>query len=166
MRERGSAAGATNKNRSRGREADLVKPGTGRKSLKKYEVANLLFFLGLILVLGALVTFVFRYYSSGERTASDNGEKGIISESLHPGSDIGVFYLGTKIYERGGQYRNILEIPVTDDGFLKELFSIPGVEEITVDQKSIMIRKVPSADWNDIRSQLQQVIERHLHLHY
>ncbi len=157
---------ATNNKRSRGREADLAKPGAGRKSLKKYEVANLLFFLGLIVILGALVTFVFRYYSSGDRNASDSGEKGIVSESLYQGSDIGMFYLGTKIYERSGQYRNVLEIPVTDDGFLKELFAIPGVQEITVDQRSIMVRKLPSADWQDIRPELKRVIERHLHLHY
>lgn len=144
----------------------MAKQGSGRKSLKKYEIYNLLFFLGLILGLGALVTFVFHSYSTKSESDSGNGEKGIISEVVSDGSDIGMFYLGTKIYETSGRYQSLLDVPVTDDGFLKELFAIPGVAGITVDRRSVMIMKYPSASWNTIRPAVRQIIERHLHLHY
>jgi hypothetical protein len=144
----------------------LSRSGAGRKSLKKYEVTNLLFFIGLILALGILVTFVFRFYGNQGRTASGEAERGIVSEALYPGSDIGMFYLGTNIFETSRQYRNPMEIPVTDDGFLKELFSIPGVKEVTVDQRSIMIRKDTSVSWDSMRTQIRQTVERHLHMHF
>ena len=144
----------------------MARQGSGRKSLKKYEIYNLLFFLGLILVLGTLVTFVFRSYSTRNESDSGDGERGVVSEVVTDGSDIGMFYLGTKIYETSGQYQSLMEVPVTDDGFLKELFSIPGVAGLTVDRRSLMIRKYPSATWNTIRPAAHQIIERHLHLHY
>jgi hypothetical protein len=144
----------------------LSRSGAGRKSLKKYEVANLLFFLGLILALGILVTFVFRYYGNKDRTAIGEAETGIVSEVLSQGSDIGMFYLGTNIFERSRQYRNSMEIPVTDDGFLKELFSIPGVVEITVDKRSILIKKESSASWESMLPRIHQAIEKHLHMHF
>ncbi len=144
----------------------MAKSGTGRKSLKKYELTNLLFFLGLILALGILVTFVFRYYGSRDALVAEEGERGIVSEALYQGSDIGMFYLGTDIFETSRQYRSMLDIPVTDDGFLKELFSIPGVAEITVDRRSIMIRKDPSVPWDSIRPRVQQIVLGHLHMHY
>jgi hypothetical protein len=147
-------------------EADLTKSGAGRRSLKKYELTNLFFFLGLIAVLGILVTFVFRHYGNQNRDGFEEGERGIVSEALYPGSDIGVFHIGTKLFESGRQYRNPMEIPVTDDGFLKELFAIPGVEEVSVDQKSIMIRKTTSVPWESIRPRVQQIVMQHLHMHY
>jgi hypothetical protein len=144
----------------------LAKSGKGGKSLKKYEVSNLLFFLGLMIALGALVTIVFRYYGNPNNTAPESREQGIVSEAMYPGGDIGVFYLGTRLFDANRQYRNRLEIPVTDDGFLRDLFDIPGVEEVTVDPKSIMIRKTPSVSWDSIRPRVQEIVMRHLHLHY
>ena len=144
----------------------MAKSGTGRKSLKKYEVSNLLFFLGLILALGILVTFVFRHYGNRNKVAPQGGEQGIVSEALYPGGDIGVFYLGTTLFGTSGQYRSRLDIPVTDDGFLLDLFNIPGIVEVTVDQRSIMIRKDPSIPWESIRPRVQQAVMKHLHLHY
>jgi hypothetical protein len=147
-------------------EAYLTKSGAGRRSLKKYEITNLFFFLGLILALGVLVTFVFRHYGNRDRDVFEEGERGIISEALYPGNDLGVFRLGTKLYQTSRQFRNPMQIPVTDDGFLKELFDIPGVEEVMVDQNSLMIRKTSSVPWESIRPGVQQVVLRHLHLHY
>ena len=144
----------------------MQKSGTGRRSLKKYEVTNLVFFLCLILALGILVTFVFRIYGTRGEVDSQGGEKGIVAEALYPGNDIGMFQLGTKIFETSRQYRSRLEIPVTDDGFLRELFDIPGVEEVIVDQRSIMIKKDPSTSWESIRPQVQEAVMRHLHMHY
>ena len=147
-------------------EADLAKSGAGRRSLKKYEVTNLLFFLALMVALGIAVTFVFRYYVNRNKGIDSDGERGIVAEAFYPGSDIGMFQLGTKIFQTSHQYSNILDIPVTDDGFLKELFAIPGVEEIMVDQKSIMIKKETSIPWEKIKPRVQEVVLRHLHLHY
>ena len=48
----------------------------------------------------------------------------------------------------------------------KELFEIAGIEEIIVDQKSIMIKKETSASWEDIRPRVQAIVLKHLHLHY
>jgi hypothetical protein len=144
----------------------LGKSGAGRRSLKKYEVINLIFFLCLILALGVLVTFVFRIYGTRNEVVSQGGEKGIVAEALYPGNDLGMFQLGTKVFETSRQYRSQLEIPVTDDGFLRELFNIPGVREVIVDQRSIIIKKDPSASWESIRPKVQEAVMRHLHLHY
>jgi hypothetical protein len=144
----------------------LTKSGASRRSLKKYEVTNLIFFLCLISALGILVTFVFRHYGSRNKVVSEGGERGIVSEGLYPGSDIGMFNLGTKLFETSRQYRSRLQIPVTDDGFLKELFDIPGIEEVTVDQRSIMIKKESSVPWESIRPRVQQAVMGHLHMHY
>jgi hypothetical protein len=147
-------------------EAGLTKSGSGRRSLKKYELTNLLFFLTLIIALGILVTFVFRYYGNRDIGIPEGDESGIVAEAFHPGSDIGMFQLGTKIFQTSHQYGNVLEIPVTDDGLLKDLFAIEGVQEIMVDQRSIMIKKEASASWEDIRPRVQEVVLEHLHLHY
>lgn len=144
----------------------MKKSGAGRRSLKKYELTNLLFFLTLIIALGIVVTFVFRYYGNRDRGIAADGERGIVAEAFYPGSDIGMFQLGTKIFQASHQYGSILEIPVTDDGLLKELFAIEGVNEVVVDQKSIMIKKETSTPWEKIKPRVQEVVLRHLHLHY
>lgn len=144
----------------------MTKSGSGRRSLKKYELTNLLFFLTLMVALGIGVTFVFRYYGNRDAGNLDDGERGIVAEAFHPGSDIGMFQLGTKIFQTSHQYSSLLEIPVTDDGLLKDLFAIEGVEEVMVDQKSIMIKKDASASWEDIRPRVQEIVLEHLHLHY
>ena len=120
----------------------------------------------LIVALGILVTFVFRYYGSPRETASDEAEKGVISEALSPGSDVGLFYLGTNLSQTSLQYRNRIEIPVTDDGLLRDLFDLPGVEEVTLDRKVIIIRKSAAAEWRDIQAGVRQIVARHLHIHY
>ncbi len=137
-----------------------------RRSLKKYEITNLLFFLTLIIVLGVLVTFVFRYYGTrGEEPAGEE-DLGVVSEALNPGNDVGMFYLGTKLSETSYHYRNRLEIPVTDDGLIRELFSLPGVEEITLNQRIIILRKSPSSRWESIQPGVREIVSKHLHLHY
>ncbi len=144
----------------------MKKSGTGRRSLKKYEIQNLLFFLILIVALGVLVTFVFRHYGTRGQEAEDDSAAGVISDQLNPASDMGVFYLGTKLSERSLQYRGTLEIPVTDDGLIRDLFNLPGVEEVTVDQRMIIIRKSPGSRWEAIQPGVRQIVKSHLHLHY
>ena len=144
----------------------MTTPRSGRKSLQKYEFTNLLFFLVLIIALGVLVAFVFRFYGTRKVGPADEAATGVISASVSAGSDVGMFYLGTNLSETTLQYRSRLEIPVTDDGFLKEMFSIPGVEEITVNQRIIVIRKSPSAQWESIQAGVRRIVREHLHTHF
>ena len=141
-------------------------PKAGRRSLKKYEIANLLFFLTIIVALGILVSFVFRYYGTRNQEGPGESERGVISDSLSDASDVGMFYLGMKLSETSHQYRSRLEIPVTDDGLLRDLFALPGVEEVTINQRIIIIRKSTSIRWDSIRPGVRQIVKEHLHLHY
>jgi hypothetical protein len=143
-----------------------LKNRAGGKSLKKYEITNLLFILVLMVALGILVTFVFRYYGKRGQDISGENSVGVVSDSVSPGSDVGIFYLDTKISEVTRQYRSRIEISITDDGLLKELFALPGVEEVTIDQKSIMVKKNGSARWEGIQSGVRRIVKDHLHIHY
>lgn len=138
----------------------------GRRSLKRYEITNLLFFLTIIVVLGILVTVVFRYYGTQDQKLPDEGNQGVVSAALSDGSDVGVFYLGGRISEISLQYRSRLEIPVTDDGLIESLFSLPGVEGITINQSIIMIRKSRDVSWKQIQPGVDRIVNEHLHLHY
>jgi hypothetical protein len=146
-------------------EEDLAKSRAG-KSLKSYELTNLLFFLVLIVALGVLVTFVFRHYGIRGRESSDEAVVGVVSEAVGSGSDIGLFYLDTKLSERTLQYRSRLEIPATDDGLVRELFALPGVEEVTIDQKVIILKKNGSTRWESIQPVVRRIVKEHLHIHY
>jgi hypothetical protein len=147
-------------------EVCLKTPKAGRRILKKYEVTNLLFFLSLIVALGVLVSFVFRYYGTRYEVAPGESDAGVISDALSEGSDVGMFYLGTKLSETSHQYRSRLEIPPTDDGLIRDLFSLPGVEEVTINQRVIVIRKATSTSWNSIQPGVRRIVKEHLHLHY
>lgn len=136
------------------------------KSLKKYELTNLLFFLVLIVALGVLVTFVFRHYGKGDQGSSEESVAGVVSDAVSSGSDVGLFYLDTKLSETTRRYRSRLEIPPTDDGLVRELFSLPGIEEVTVDQKIIILKKNGSARWESIQPGVRRIVKEHLHLHY
>jgi hypothetical protein len=144
----------------------LTPSKAGRRSLKRYEITNLLFFLAIIVALGVLVSFVFRYYGTRNQEPSSESEMGVISDALDSRSDVGLFYLGTKLSETSLQYRSRLDIPITDDGLAKELFSLPGVEEVTINQKIIIVKKSASSSWDGIRSGVQRIVKNHLHIHY
>ncbi len=120
----------------------------------------------LIAALGVLVSFVFRYYGTRNQGSSSESETGVISDSLSDGSDIGMFYLDTKLSAVNLQYRSRLEIPSTDDGLIKELFALRGVEEITINQTNIMLKKHASARWESIGPGVRRIVKTHLHLHY
>lgn len=138
--------------------------GNPRRSLKKYEISNLLFFLFLIVALGTLVTFVFRSYGTKNRIPAGEVETGIISEDVY--EDICSFYLGTRVSETTRQYRGRIEIPFTDDGLIRGLFDLPGVEEITINPTTIMLKKNGTVAWNEIRGKAREIILNHLHSHY
>jgi hypothetical protein len=144
----------------------LNPPKGGSRTLKKYERTNLLFFLFIIVILGVLVSFVFRHYGTRDIVVEEESEMGVIGDSLSDGSDVGVFYLGTKLSETTLEYRSRLDVPVTDDGFLREMFDLPGVEEITLNQKTIMVRKSNSIRWESIRPGVRRIVKSHLHIHF
>jgi hypothetical protein len=137
-----------------------------RRSLKKYELYNLLFFLGLIVALGVLVSFVFRYYGTRNQAPEEESAQGVISEAVSEGSDVGLFYLGTKLTETKHQYQSRLQIQSTDDGLARDLFDLPGVEEITIDQKIIIVKKNGSVRWDSVQSGVRSIVKNHLHMHY
>jgi hypothetical protein len=146
-------------------EEGLAKSRPGR-SLKKYELTNLLFFLVLIVALGVVVTFVFRHYGIRNQESSEGDVVGVVSEAVGSGSDVGLFYLDTKLSESTLRYRSRLEIPPTDDGLVQELFALPGVEEVTIDQKVIMLKKNGSVRWESIQPAVRRIVKEHLHIHY
>ncbi len=137
-----------------------------RKTLARYEGMNLLFFLGCILVLGVFVSYVFQMYrNAGLRPPKDIDENGIVSEVVSTTAESGLFYLGTRLTESSRVYHNPGEIPSNDDGLVRDLFAIPGVVEVQVDQRLIVLRKSPSAHWEEIQPGAREVIGRHLHMH-
>jgi hypothetical protein len=144
----------------------LKTASSGRRSLKKYELYNLLFFVVLMVALGVLVSFVFRYYGTRNTGPAPDSDAGVVSETLSDTSDIGMFFLGNKIVETDHQFRSRLEVPVTDDGFLRELFDLPGVEEVTLNQTSILIKKNTSTRWASIQPGVHRIVKQHLHIHY
>lgn len=144
----------------------VTSPRSGRKSLQSYEFSNLLFFLVLIIALGVLVAFVFRHYGTRGDEAAENSDLGVVSDACGDGSDVGMFYLSMKLSNEPRQYRSRLEIPVTDDGFLRDLFDLSGVEEITLNETSILIKKSSSTRWEGIQSGVRRIVKGHLHLHY
>jgi hypothetical protein len=147
-------------------EEYLKTPKAGRRSLKKYEITNLMFFLAIIVALGVLVSFVFRFYGTRNQEVQSESEMGVISDSLSDVSNVGIFYLGTKLTETSHQYRSRLDIPATDDGLVRELFDLPGVEEVAINQKNILIKKSSAIPWASIQSGVRRIVKEHLHLHY
>ena len=144
--------------------------GTGapRKDvLKSYEGTNLLFFLGVIAVLGMVVGWVFLSYKSRNDSPRRRQveEPGVISEVISSSSGTCLFYLGTRLSETNRTYRNPAEIPVTDDGLVRDLFSLPGVTEVVVDQRLILLQKSPAARWEEIRPGAKEIVRNHLHMH-
>ena len=100
-----------------------------------------------------------------ERFVVVNPEPGIASE--HIIEDIAVFYLeGFRIVGVTRQYRSQLEIPSTDDSFIRGLFDLPGVEELTVEPGVIMVKKNATVTWDKLLAVIREHLGNHLHSHY
>jgi Scaffold protein Nfu/NifU N terminal len=134
--------------------------------LRKYEGANLLFFLAFAVVLAGFVAWVFQSYRSPRIETFDESAEGngVVSELISP-DDSCIFYLSTKISESGRRYRGKAEIPPTDDGLIRDLFGIEGVTGMVVDQKMVILQKSPAARWEAIQPMAKEVINNHLHMH-
>ena len=143
-----------------------TKPVRKRNVLRRYEVANLLFFLLCIVALSALVGYVFQAYRNLDKSSEKrNEDEGILSEVVAPASESCMYYVGTELNTASHRYRSRMEIPATDDGFIGELFGIPGVVEVLVARKLVVLQKSPSARWETIQPSAREVIKRHLHMH-
>jgi len=139
--------------------------GKSKGSLKGYEFSNLLFFLGLMIVLGAVCWGVLYSIGTKDRVGPIIVEPGI-SEEVTSG-DIIVFYLeGFQIVATARQYRSRLEIPSTDDGLIRGLFDLNGVEEISMLPQSVTVKKNGDVNWNTLRGPIREIISNHLHSHY
>jgi hypothetical protein len=137
-----------------------------QRSLKGYEGANLLFFLGVVVVLGTFVWFVFHFYRNANRApVRASIEGGVLSNAVIPGADSCIFYVGTRLSTTKLRYVNG-QIPVTDDGLVKDLFGIPGVLEVVIDQSLVMLHKTPGSHWEAIQPLAREIINRHLHIHH
>jgi len=138
----------------------------GRKNLSRYEGVNLLFFLFIIVALGAFVSVVFVYYRGKPAGPGNDDRPGILAENVVPGIEACMFSLGTKISETNRRYIGVQDISVVDDGLVRDLFAVPGVTEVVVDRNMIILHKAPSAEWERIQPGAREVINRHLHMHY
>ena len=139
--------------------------GKSKGSLKGYEFSNLLFFLGLIIVLSCGCWWVLYHYGTKDRVVIVDPSPGIASE--HINDDIAAFYLeGFSIVGVTRQYRSRLEIPSTDDGLIRGLFDLPGVEELTVQPQLIMVKKNGTVSWDNLKEPIRDIINSHLHSHY
>ncbi len=137
-----------------------------RNVLGKYEGANLLFFMGFILVLGVFVAWVFHSYKSrNDRPPRAMVDDGIVTEAVSEASGTCLFYLGTRLSEANKRYASQKDIPATDDGLVRDLLAVSGVVEVVVDQRMVVLQKSPSAHWEAIQPRAREVIRNHLHLH-
>jgi hypothetical protein len=134
-----------------------------RRTLKGYEGINLIVFLLVLAGLGVFVALVFQYYGKPDR--EPKAEKGVLSTATIPGSDGCMFYVGTELSQAKLRYASEKEIKATDDGFVQELFEIPGVVEVVVDHSLVVLHKSPGARWEPIQPAAREVINKHLHLH-
>ena len=139
--------------------------GKSKGSLKGYELTNLMFFLVLIIVLAAGCWWVFYHIGTKDRVVVVEVDPGISSEQTT--DDIALFYLeGFHIVGMSRTYRGRLEIPSTDDGLIRGLFDLPGVEELVIEPKLVIVKKNGTVEWNKLSGPIRNVINNHLHSHY
>ena len=105
------------------------------------------------------------HYGTKDRVVIIDPDPGIAQELIN--DDIAVYYLeGFRIVGITRQYRSRLEIPSTDDGFIRSLFDLPGVEELTVEPNVIMVKKNGTVTWDKLSGPIRSIITSHLHSHY
>ena len=139
--------------------------GKSKGSLKGYELTNLLFFLIVVIVLGGGCWWVLYHYGTKDRVVIVEPGPGIASEEVY--EDMALFYLeGFRIVENSRQYKGLLEVPATDDGLIRDMFELPGVEEITIQSQLVMVKKNGTVSWDTLRAPIRNIINNHLHSHY
>lgn len=140
------------------------KPYRG-KSLKGYEATNVLFMFFFVAALGLFVAWVFLTFRSPNRPPEPEDRPEIVEETITPEGDACIFHLGTTISQQSHIYRSPLDIPVTDDGLVRRLFELPGVAEIVVEPRMIMLRSRTAGIWGTVQPQAREIINNHIHIH-
>jgi len=126
----------------------------GRKSLQRYEWLNLVLLLFAVVALTAFATWVFQFYSSPEEESAP--EEGILSE-VFTDSDVCMFTVGAKLTHTSRRFETPAQLLATDI-LARQLFGIPGIVEVSVNQKSVVLRKVSSVRWESIQPKARTII--------
>ncbi len=130
----------------------------GRKSLVRYEWVNLVLLLFAVVTLALFATWVFQRYSNPD--AGTASKAVIISEAVVD-ADICMFTVGTRLTHSVRHYRSPAEIRM-DDPLGRKLFGVPGVAQVIINPKSIVIYKLPSARWEAVQSSARGIISDYL----
>ena len=139
--------------------------GKSKGSLKSYEFSNLIFLLLLIIVLGGGCWWAITFFGTKNQVVVKEVEPGISSEEFS--EDIALFYLeGFHIVGTTRTYRSRLEIPTTDDGLIRSLFDLPGLEEVVIEPQLIIVKKNGTVTWDKLSEPLRILVKNHLHSHY
>jgi hypothetical protein len=130
----------------------------GRKTLRKYEGLNLVLLLLAVVALTVFSTWVFQSYSNPDE--GDNSKKEILSE-VFTDNDVCMFTVGARLTHTSHRYASPAEI-ITRDPLATKLFGIPGIVEVAIYEKSVVLRKLPSARWENIKPAARGVITDYL----
>ena len=140
-------------------------PGTKGKALKGYEAANVLLLFVCVAGLALLAGWFFVTFRSPNQPPEPEDRPEIVEEIVVPEGDGCAFHLGTVIARHSHAYRSPLDIPPTDDGLVRDLFSLPEITEVLVEPRMIMLRTRTAANWGVIQPMARAIINKHLHLH-
>jgi hypothetical protein len=141
------------------------KPKASRgKPLKGYEATNVLFLIFFVSAMALFVSWVFVTFRSPNRLPEPEDRAVILEEIVAPDGDSCVFHVGTNVTNGSRAYRSPLDIPVTDDGFVRSLFQA-GIAEVNLEPRIVMLRKYPNGNWGALQPKAREIITNHLHLH-
>ncbi len=151
------AAGRKLQCRKRGSMGERVRVH-GRKSLRRYEGLNLVLLLLAVVALTIFSTWVFQSYSNPDEEGGS--QKEILSE-VFTDSDVCMFTVGARLTHTSHRYESPAEI-ITSDPLARKLFGIPGIIEVAIYEKSVVLRKLPSARWEVIKPTARGMITDYL----
>ncbi|RPI22417.1 MAG: hypothetical protein EHM61_22345 [Acidobacteria bacterium] len=126
----------------------------GRKSLIRYEWLNLVLLMFAVVVLTLFSSWVFQYYSKPDTEL--DGEASILSEVVTD-ADVCMFTVGTRLTHTSRRYQSPLDI-TPNDTLAKNLFGIGGIVEVSIHEKSVVLRKIPSVRWETIQPAARGII--------
>jgi hypothetical protein len=129
------------------------------KSLKGYEGMNLVFFMGFLVILGGFVFLVFNSYKLKNDLLfhPPRPDNGIVQEVRNGAIESCLFYVDRKLSDAPTTYSS-QSLPPTDNQLAKGLLEVNGVAEVKIDDKLIVIRKMPSAHWEFVQPTAREVI--------
>lgn len=130
----------------------------GRKSLQRYEWLNLVLLLLAVVALAGFATWVFQYYGRPAEESASGG--GIISEVVVD-DDVCMYTVGTRLTHTSRRFESPAQI-LESDKLARQLFGIPGIVEVSIHEKSVILRKVPSVRWESIQPSARGIIDDYI----